>query len=315
MRGRKRLNRSPSLTDQTRALLRQYHLLPKRGLGQSFLVSPTVRDLILHAAELGTDDLVVEIGPGTGALTEGLAERAGRLVAIERDPGIYRLLVDRLGDRPGLSLICDDALVFDYVNFLDEMFPGHGRAKMVSNLPYSVATPLILRLIRLPRCFSFLLVMLQREVANRLLAAPGENGYSALTLRCRFEADATAVAQVSRAAFYPRPAVDSTLVRLDLLPRPRVSVRSPALLFRVVRAAFGQRRKTLRNALLGGGIMADSTVLERTLADVGIDPKRRGETLNLDEYARLADHLHTMQGLPPRQGPTEEEEDVSYGQG
>lgn len=300
MRGRKPLNGSPSLAGQTRALLRQYHLLPKRGLGQSFLVSPTVRDLTLHAAELGPDDLVVEIGPGTGVLTEGLAEGAGWLVAIERDPGIYRLLADRLGGRPRLSLICGDALAFDYVNFLDETFPGHGRAKMVSNLPYSVATPLILRLIRLPRCFSFLLVMLQREVAHRLLAAPGEDGYSALTLRCRYEADATAVAQVSRAAFYPRPAVDSTLVRLDLLPRPRVSVQSPALLFRVVRAAFGQRRKTLRNALLGGGIMADSTALERTLADVDIDPKRRGETLTLDEYVRLADRLHpTLVGAHP----------------
>ncbi len=308
MRGRREVERVPSLGQQTRSLLRHYHLAPRRGLGQSFLIAPTVRDLILHAAELGPDDLVVEIGPGTGVLTEGLAEKAGWLVAIEQDPGLHQLLVDRFRNRPRVSLICGDGLVFDYPRFLGEMFPGHGRAKLVSNLPYSVATPLILRLIRLHRCFSFLLVMVQREVASRLLAAPGENGYSALTVRCRYEADATAVAHVSRTAFYPRPAVDSTLVRLNLLPRPRVSVQWPDLLFRVVRAGFGQRRKTLRNALLSGGIMADSTAMERTLADVGIDPKRRAETLNLDEFARLADHLYAMQVVPIPQGHAEEED-------
>ncbi len=307
-------DRSPSLGHETRALLRQYHLLPKRGLGQSFLIAPTIRDLILHAADVGPEDLVVEIGPGTGALTEGLAERAGWLVAIERDPGLHRLLVDRFGDRPRLSLICADALSFDYATLLAEMFPGHRRAKLVSDLPYSVATPMILRLIRLQSCFSFLLVMVQREVAQRLLAKPGEKAYSALTLRCRYEADVTAVAQVSRTAFYPRPAVDSTLVRLDLLPTPRVSVRSPDLLFRVVRAAFGQRRKTLRNALLGGDISADSAALDRALADASIDPKRRGETLTLEEFASLADHLHPMQVTPPQQDP-DVGEDVSYGQG
>ncbi len=295
------MNRLPSLKRETRGLLRRQHLLPKRGLGQSFLIAPTVRDLILRAADLGPDDLVVEIGPGTGVLTEGLAERAGHLVAIERDPGLHRLLLDRFGDRPGLSLICADALVFDYESFLGEMVPRHGRAKLVSNLPYSVATPLILRLIELRRYFSFLLVMLQREVAQRLLAEPGQEAYSALTLRCRYEADVTGVARVSRTAFYPQPAVDSSLVRLDLLSTPRVSVKRPDLLFRVVRAAFGQRRKTLRNALLSGGITADPAAVERALLDIGIDPRRRGETLSLDEFARLADHLHAMKVGPAAQ--------------
>ena len=301
MRGANHSNRPPSLGHETRALLRQYHLLPRRGLGQSFLVSPAVRDLILCAAEVGPDDLVVEIGPGTGVLTDGLAERAGWLMAIERDPGLHRLLADRLGDHPRVSLICDDALGFDYVSVLGEMFPGHKQAKLVSNLPYSVATPLLIQLIPLRRCFSFLLVMVQREVAQRLLSAPGEEGYSALTLRCRYEADVSRVAHVSRTAFYPKPAVDSTLVRLDLLPGPRVSVQSPDLLFRIVRAAFGQRRKMLRNALLHAGIMAEPTALERTLVDVDIDPKRRGETLNLDEFARLADHVYAMRAISPQQ--------------
>jgi 16S rRNA (adenine1518-N6/adenine1519-N6)-dimethyltransferase len=149
---------------------------PKRGLGQSFLIAPTVRDLILQAAQLSPDDLVVEIGPGTGVLTEGLADHAGTVVAIERDPGLHRLLVERFGDRPRLSLLCADALGLDYASFLGEKLRKDQRAKLVSNLPYSVATPLILRLLPLHRVFSFLLVMVQREVAQRLLAAPGQEG-------------------------------------------------------------------------------------------------------------------------------------------
>lgn len=292
MRGTCDSQRPPSLGHETRALLRRYRLLPKRGLGQSFLVSAAIRDLIIRAADVGPQDVVVEIGPGTGVLTETLAERAGRLIAIERDPGLHRLLAERLGDRHGVSLICADALGFDFGNELGKMCPAYQHAKLVSNLPYSVATPLILRFIALRQWFAFLLVMVQREVAQRLLAAPGEEGYSALTVRCRYEADVSAVAHVSRTAFYPRPAVDSTIVRLDLLPAPRVTVHSPDLLFRVVRAAFAQRRKMLRNALLGAGIMTESAALDRVLTDVRIDPKRRGETLSLDEFARLADRLH-----------------------
>jgi 16S rRNA (adenine1518-N6/adenine1519-N6)-dimethyltransferase len=128
-----------------------------------------------------------------------------------------------------------------------------------------------------------------------------------LTLRCRYEANASAVAHVSRTAFFPRPVVDSTLVRLDLLPKPRVSVRSPDLLFRVVRAAFGQRRKTVRNALLGGGIPADSAILDRAFTEAAIDPKRRAETLTLEEFASLADYLHG--GLVVPRGPNHVEEE------
>jgi 16S rRNA (adenine1518-N6/adenine1519-N6)-dimethyltransferase len=306
-------DRPPSLGHQTRALLRQYSIQPRRGLGQSFLIAPTIRDLILQAAQLVPDDLVVEIGPGTGVLTEGLADRAGTVFAIERDPGLHRLLVGELGHRPGLSLICGDALTFDYQGFLSEKLRPRQRAKLVSNLPYSVATPLIIRLLPLHRVFSFLLVMVQREVAQRLLAGPGHEGYSALTLRCRYQANAAAVAQVPRTAFHPRPDVDSTLVRLDLLSRPRVHVERPELLFRIVRAAFGQRRKTLRNALLGARVMANATDLAQGLCDAGIDPKRRGETLTLDEFASLADHLSAMGMLlpdPPQSSlsPTGEED-------
>jgi len=309
MRRRSPAVRVSPLERQTRALLRRYELRPRKGLGQSFLVSSAVRDLMLRAAALGPDDLVLEIGPGTGTLTEGLVERAGRVIAIERDPGLFRVLAERLGARPSLRLLCADALTVDYMALLGESLTPPHRAKVVSNLPYSVATPLILRLIRLREHISSLLVMVQREVAQRLLARPGQEGYSSLTLCCQYHAEVEAVAQVSAAAFYPRPAVDSTLVRLELLPSPRVTVRSPDLLFRVVRAAFGQRRKTIRNALLGGGIVADSTSLERILARVDIDPKRRGETLALTEFARLADHLHATgmsppEPLPPPLSPT-----------
>jgi 16S rRNA (adenine1518-N6/adenine1519-N6)-dimethyltransferase len=301
------LSRPPSLERETRRLLRQYDLLPRKGLGQSFLIAPKIRELILDTARAGPDDLVVEVGPGTGVLTEALADRVGRMVAIERDPVLHRMLVERLGNLPGLVLIHADALAFDYPTVLGAMLRGGRRARLVSNLPYSIATQLILRLIRLRHCFSDLLVMVQREVAQRLVAEPGTKGYSALTVRCRYDADASVVRWVPRTAFYPRPAVDSALVRLDLLSEPTVPAKRPDLLFRIVRAAFGQRRKTLRNALLNSGLFADGPALERGLLDAGIEPNRRGETLDLREFARLADRLD---GSEAESGIREEEQDA-----
>ncbi len=284
-------HRPPSLERATRQILRHYHLLPRKNLGQSFLIAANVRELILQSAGVTADDLVVEIGPGTGVLTDGLAKRAGRLIAIERDPGLYRMLVERLSDRPSLVLVQADALAFDYVTVLGAMLRKEQRARLVSNLPYAIATPLILRLIRLKQCFSDLLVMVQREVAQRLVAQPGTKGYSALTLRCRYDAQVSVVRWVPRTAFYPRPAVDSALIRLDLLAQPRVHVRHPHLLFRTVRAAFGHRRKTLRNALVASGLFSNAAAVERALVEAGIDPTRRGETLDLLEFAKLADHV------------------------
>jgi 16S rRNA (adenine1518-N6/adenine1519-N6)-dimethyltransferase len=279
---------SATLKARTRDLLQQYGVRPSRRRGQNFLVDPRVRDRIVNAAGLGPDSAVLEIGPGTGILTEALLLRGARVLAIEVDRRLAGALAARFAGRSGLTLAVGDALDFDFSAALRD-HPGRGRVRVVANIPYNITTPLILRLIRCRELFDILLLTVQREVAERLTAPPGEKAYGSLTLACQYRAAVRTVFSIPRTAFYPAPEVDSVLVRFDLLDAPRVSVRDPEQLFEVIRAAFGTRRKTLRNALVRTGRPA--CVVESALAAAEIEGRRRGETLTLAEFARLSDSL------------------------
>jgi 16S rRNA (adenine1518-N6/adenine1519-N6)-dimethyltransferase len=277
-----------SLLSQTQALLHAHGLRPRRRRGQNFLVDSGVRDRIVAAAGLSPDSLVVEIGPGTGILTEAMLRTGASVLAVELDRDLARLLSERWGGNPRFTLRSADALEFDFAQALRDD-PRRGRARVVANIPYYITTPLILRLVRHRDLFDALLLMVQREVAERLSAAPGRKSYGALTLACQYWAGVRAVVAIPRTAFHPVPEVDSTLVRFDLLDTPRVQVAEPAQLFGVIRAAFGVRRKTLRNALCRAGWPARD--VEGALERVGIAAMRRGETLTLEEFARLSDAL------------------------
>ena len=247
-----------------------------------------MRDAIVEAAGIGPDSTVLEVGPGTGILTAALLERGAQVLAVEMDRGLAALLRETLGAHPGFTLWAGDILAFDFAAHLDA-HPARGRIRVVANIPYSITSPLVLRLLGGRAWFEALFLTVQREVAARLVAAPGSKASGALSLACRYRAAAQAVLAIPRAAFDPVPEVESTLVRFDLLDGPRVAVASEARLFRVIRAAFGQRRKTLRNALRGAGWTPAS--LEAALARAGIPGGRRGETLALEEFARLSDAL------------------------
>jgi 16S rRNA (adenine1518-N6/adenine1519-N6)-dimethyltransferase len=279
---------SPSLLSQTRALLRARGVRPSRGRGQNFLVDPGVRDRILSAAEVGPTSRVVEIGPGTGILTEAMLRAGAAVLAIEVDRDLVRTLSERLGDHPRFAVAHADALEYDFAAALGED-PARGRIRVVANIPYYITTPLILRLIRRRDLFQALFLTVQREVAERLTASPGGKTYGALTLACRYWAAVRSVFGISRRAFHPIPEVESALVRFDLLDAPRVSVADPDRLFRAIRAAFGVRRKTLRNALCRAGWPPPS--VKGALSGAGVDAMRRGETLTLEEFARLSDLL------------------------
>jgi 16S rRNA (adenine1518-N6/adenine1519-N6)-dimethyltransferase len=276
------------LGSRTRAILAGRGLRPRKARGQHFLVDARVRDAIVAAAGVGPGDTVVEIGPGTGTLTEALLRCGSSVCAVELDRELAEALPEALGHPPALTVWVADALRFDFAaHFRDH--PARGRIRVVANIPYYITTPLILRLLRCRTLFSTLHLTVQREVADRIGAGPGSKAYGALTLACQYWATARPVLAIPRSAFHPVPEVDSSLVRFELRAAPPVSVSNPARLFRVIRAAFGQRRKTLRNALLGGGWAM--TALEAALGGCGIAGQRRGETLTLEEFARLSEAL------------------------
>jgi 16S rRNA (adenine1518-N6/adenine1519-N6)-dimethyltransferase len=251
-------------------------------------VDPRIREAIATAAGIVPGRTVVEVGPGTGALTEGLLQRGAAVLAVELDRELASILMETLGANPDLTIRVGDALRFDFrAHFADH--PERGRIRMVANIPYYITTPLILRLLRCREVFDALFLTIQREVADRITASPGCKAYGSLTLQCRYWAAVTPVMAIPRAAFFPVPEVDSTLVRFDLLDAPSVLVARPAQLFGVIQAAFGQRRKTLRNALRRAGWPSEA--VDAGLDACRIDGVRRGETLSLEEFARLSETL------------------------
>jgi 16S rRNA (adenine1518-N6/adenine1519-N6)-dimethyltransferase len=266
---------------------------PKKRFGQHFLVSPTVLAGILRLAEVAADDVVVEIGAGTGTLTEALASRVGRLLALELDRDLIAPLRQRFADRPQVEIMHADALTFDF-----DQLPAP--IKAVANLPYGTAVAILTRLLSQRSRLRCAVIMLQREVAERLYARPGTKAYGSLTLLAQWYATVDKGFHVPPSAFSPAPKVMSTVVRIIPHPTPPIAVQDEACLFRVIHAAFAQRRKTLTNALRHALQPIEPAILRQTLENSGIASSRRGETLTLTEFARLSDALQPM--LPLHRG-------------
>jgi len=272
-----------SLYEEVRAALRESDFTPRKRLGQNFLIQEHVIGAILRLLELSPRDEIVEIGPGLGFLTRRLVEKASKVWAIEVD----RFLADRLrrsdlGAHPAFQLIHDDVLKVS----LDELLPER-KIKLVANLPYSISTPVLFRLSDWRDHFSSWVLMVQKEVAERIAGRPGTKSYGTISVWCQVHGRITEKVQVSPEAFFPRPKVRSTLLKIELFPQPLLPVEELPSLRRLVRAAFGQRRKTLANAL--GGIFGKARAeVEDFLRREAIDPKRRGETLSVVEFIGLA---------------------------
>ncbi|MDD2421536.1 MAG: 16S rRNA (adenine(1518)-N(6)/adenine(1519)-N(6))-dimethyltransferase RsmA [Heliobacteriaceae bacterium] len=270
-------------------LLAQYGLKAKKGLGQNFLTDPVYLQRIVAAATLAPGDVVVEIGPGTANLTRELGKvvgPGGKVIAVELDTALQPLLTDLSREYPQVEVVWQDALQVDYTA-LTRPYRGEGKFTLVANLPYYIATPLVMYLLTGGFPVSHLVVMVQKEVADRMVAGAGGKAYGVLSVAVQYYALPILVTRVPPGAFLPRPKVDSAVVRLDLRIRPAVTVADEAFFFRVVRAAFNQRRKTLLNALAGLRPAWPKAELGRKLDQAGIDPRRRGETLNLEEFARV----------------------------
>ncbi len=269
-----------------RELLKRHGIRPRRALGQNFLVDGNILGRIILAAAPAAGDLVVEVGPGIGTLTRELCRDAGRVLAIERDRRMGPVLDETLAGCPHLDLRFADAMHFD---FSGAVSVHAGPVKFVSNLPYNIATPLLLDLLYEVPEIALYVVMVQKELADRFTASPGNKDYGAATLKMLYRCRLERVMSVPRTVFLPPPQVDSVVLRLVPHAAPPVDVPDERFLLQLIEMSFAQRRKTLLNAL-GAGMETTSSRedIGRALAAAGIDPGRRAETLSLEEFAALA---------------------------
>lgn len=261
-----------------RQLLASHGFRIKKGLGQNFLVDHNILQNIVKAADVSPGDLVLEIGPGIGALTQVLAQAGAGVIAIEIDSALVDILQETMAEYPQVQVVAGDALRLN----LAQLLPADTPCRVVANLPYYITSPLLMKLCQDQLPLTLAVVMIQREVAERILATPGSKEYGALSVTLAYYVHAEMVSTVSRRVFFPQPNVDSAVIRLT--PRPFPYPAANAEIFTAaVRAAFAQRRKTLRNSLRAVGYDADAILLA-----AGIDGGRRGETLNLQEFGQLS---------------------------
>ncbi len=272
---------------QTIEVIQKHNFSFKKSFGQNFLIDSHVIEKIIRAAEIGPEDNVLEIGPGIGTLTQYLAEAAGRVVAVEIDEKLIPVLGETLAEYDNVEVINQDILKCD----VDSIFGGRP-FKVVANLPYYITTPIIMGLLEGKSHFDSLTVMIQKEVADRMKAGPGTKDYGALSLAVQYYAEPYLAANVPPNCFMPRPAVGSAVIRLKRRETPAVEVKDEKLLFKLIRAAFMERRKTLLNAVKNSQELdIPKERVEEVLTDLGIDTRIRGEALSLQQFALLADNL------------------------
>lgn len=265
----------------TRHILKSFGLHASKRLGQNFLIDGAVVKDIVAAAEIVAGDRVLEIGPGIGTLTQGLLEAGAHVTAVELDKKLPAVLAETLASYEHLRVVPGDILKTD-IRALMENQPF----KVAANLPYYITTPILLALLEQHLPITHIVTMVQKEVAERMIAAPGSKIYGALSVAVQYHTEPRIVREVAPRSFIPAPEVASAVIACRKREKPPVEVEDERMFFRVVRAAFGQRRKTLANALLGVG--ASKTAVRRALEEAGIDAQRRGETLRLAEFAHLA---------------------------
>ena len=265
---------------------------PSKSLGQNFLIDDDIIAAIVEGSGITEESLVIEIGPGTGALTLPLAERAGRLVAVELDERLLEGLRVKTFGLGNVEIIHDDILKIDLHELIDRELAEYGLkdVRIVGNLPYYITTPIIMKLLEADTGATCITVMMQKEVGDRIAAEPGTKLSGAITYSVHYYADVTKIVDVGRECFYPVPKVDSVVLRLDILDGRPVEVRDEDFFFRCVKAGFSQRRKTLLNSLMSLGDV-DKTKIAEALDAAGIEHERRAESLSMEDFARLADAL------------------------
>ena len=280
-----------NLTDsnEIRALLQRHGFHFSKSLGQNFLIASWVPRRIAESSLVDAGTGVLEIGPGIGCLSEQLSQRAGKVVALELDRRLQPLLKETLSACPNVKLLFADAVKTDLRTLIEEEFEGL-RPVVCANLPYQVTSPLLLKLLDVKE-LEVITVMIQREVAERICASPGCSDYGAFSLRVQWDMEAEILFSVPPSCFMPQPGVTSSVIRLVRRGSPPASVRDEAAMFRLVRAAFGQRRKTLANAVSSQLPELKREAVEQALLACGLDTRIRGENLSIAQFAQLSDEI------------------------
>ena len=279
---------------ETIQVLQKHEFQFKKKFGQNFLIDPHVLDKIVDAAQITKDDFVLEIGPGIGTLTQYLCENARQVLAVEIDDKLIPILKETLQPYDNVEVLHGDILKQDIQQIADTYNDGKP-IKVVANLPYYITTPIIMELFESHVPLANVTVMVQKEVADRMKAEPGTKDYGALSLAVQYYAKPYIAAFVPPNCFMPRPNVASAVIRLDCLARVPVEVHNEKLMFRLIRASFNQRRKTLQNGIANSAELSfTKEQAARAIEQAGFDVRIRGEKLGLEEFARLADELERM---------------------
>lgn len=261
-----------------------------KSLGQNFLIDDNVIDKIIDGARVKEGDKVIEVGPGIGTLTREMAKRAEKVVAVEIDKNLIPILKETLADFDNTEVVNEDILKVDINKLVDEKLSG-GPVKLIANLPYYITTPIVMKFLEEDIPVTDIVVMVQKEVADRMNAVPSTKDYGALSVAVQYYCDTEIVAKAPRHMFIPQPKVDSTVIGLHIREEKKYKADNEQLFFKTVKAAFGQRRKTLLNSLSSMGVL-DKSKIKEVLAEAGIDEKRRGETLSIEEFANLSNIIN-----------------------
>lgn len=275
----------------TKDVVEKYGFKFSKSLGQNFLIDSNIIDKIINGARITEDDYVVEIGPGIGTLTREISKIAKKVVAVEIDKKLIPILKDTLSECDNVEVVNEDVLKVDIKELVDEKLDSKP-IKLVANLPYYITTPIVMKFLEEDIKVSDIVVMVQKEVADRMSAVPSTKDYGSLSVAVQYYCEPHIVAKVPRSMFIPQPNVDSTVIALRSHEEIKQDLKDKDLFFKVVKAAFSKRRKTILNAISSYDIDLSKEEVKQVLEEASIDAKRRGETLSIDEFANLANKVY-----------------------
>ena len=280
-----------NILEETRFLMKKYGIKANKNLGQNFLIIDDVVSKIIDSSIISKQDLIIEIGPGLGTLTSKLLEKAGKVIAVELDDRMIKILQDRFLLYSNFKLIHDDILKIDLKELIKNEECKYENVKIVANLPYYITTPIIMKLLEDNLQVQSITVMIQKEVADRITATPGEKKSGAITYSVYYYSIPKQICFVPRDCFIPSPDVDSEVIQLQIRNKPPVKIKEEELFFKIIKTSFMQRRKTLLNGLLNGDIIKSKEEGKKLLEKIGVVENVRGEELTIEQFAQISNEL------------------------